>query len=67
MVIDFIRNEVIEMPNIPVVDCCGCTACYNICPKSAIKMIANDEGFLYPNIEKKLCIGCNKCERVCRL
>lgn len=28
--------------------CCSCTACANICPKEAIKMIPDEEGFLYP-------------------
>lgn len=27
-------------------DCCGCTACYNACPKKAIAMQADQEGFL---------------------
>ena len=25
--------------------CCGCTACYAVCPKSAIKMQEDEEGF----------------------
>ena len=28
-------------------DCCGCTACYAICPKSAITMQPDEEGFDY--------------------
>lgn len=31
-------------------DCCGCSACYAICPKSAIKMVEDEEGFEYPLI-----------------
>lgn len=31
-------------------DCCGCSACYAICPKSAIKMVEDEEGFEYPHI-----------------
>ena len=31
-------------------DCCGCTACYAICPKSAIEMKEDEEGFEYPQI-----------------
>ena len=48
-------------------DCCGCTACFNICPKSAITMEADFEGFLYPRIDMDLCINCDLCERVCPL
>lgn len=29
-------------------ECCGCTACYAICPKEAISMIEDEEGFEYP-------------------
>ena len=46
-------------------DCCGCTACYNICPKDAIKMEPDNEGFLYPTVDVELCIECGLCEKVC--
>lgn len=45
--------------------CTGCSACVDICPKNAVKMIQNDEGFLYPKIDEKLCIKCGKCRKVC--
>lgn len=45
--------------------CTGCTACINICPKAAIQMEADDEGFLYPDINADLCIECNLCDKVC--
>ena len=49
------------MKEIPVLyerkeDCCGCTACYAICPKSAISMQTDEEGFLYPVIDEELCV-----------
>ena len=53
------------MPKIPVDNCCGCTACYNICPKQAIQMNADQEGFLYPIVEASLCVDCGLCEKVC--
>lgn len=46
-------------------NCCGCYACYNICPKQCITMKADNEGFWYPNIDKNKCINCNLCENVC--
>lgn len=46
-------------------ECCGCKACYNICPKNCIEMRADEEGFLYPHVRKKECIHCNICEEVC--
>lgn len=45
--------------------CCGCSACFNICPKRAISMKKNDEGFLYPIIDKNKCVKCGLCEKVC--
>lgn len=46
-------------------DCCGCTACAAICPKDAIIMKEDNEGFLYPTVDKENCIDCGACERVC--
>ena len=45
--------------------CCGCTACANICPMECILMQPDEEGFLYPYINKEKCVECNKCETVC--
>ncbi len=45
--------------------CCGCTACYAICPKSAITMVEDDEGFDYPVINETKCIRCYMCVKVC--
>lgn len=45
--------------------CTGCGACYNICPKDAIHMEPDPQGFLYPVIDESSCIHCNRCEQVC--
>lgn len=45
--------------------CCGCEACVNICPKSAIEMKEDEYGVKYPNINKELCINCGMCKKVC--
>ena len=45
--------------------CCGCSACEQICPKSAITMIADREGFSYPVIDYNLCINCGLCIKTC--
>lgn len=47
------------------VDCCGCWACYNICPKKCISMDEDNEGFRYPVVEPANCIECGLCEKVC--
>lgn len=46
-------------------DCTGCFACYNICPKKAINMAEDNEGFKYPVIDSKKCINCGLCTKVC--
>ena len=47
------------------IDCCGCNACSDVCPKDAISYSIDNEGFLYPIIDKEKCIDCKECERVC--
>ncbi|MFG6391272.1 MAG: Coenzyme F420 hydrogenase/dehydrogenase, beta subunit C-terminal domain [Candidatus Amulumruptor sp.] len=46
-------------------DCCGCTACANICAHGAITMTVDAEGFAYPHIDETLCTDCGLCDRVC--
>ncbi len=45
--------------------CCGCSACANICPRNCISLQPDIEGFLYPKIESDYCIECHLCEKVC--
>lgn len=45
--------------------CCGCGACYNICPVGAIKMQENNEGFLTPIIDENKCTNCGLCLKAC--
>lgn len=46
--------------------CTGCQACKHACPKNAIDMIEDEEGFLYPQ-KNNNCIECGLCESVCPL
>lgn len=46
-------------------DCTGCASCYNICPKQAITMSPNTDGFLMPEIDNNKCIECHSCEKHC--
>lgn len=48
-------------------DCCGCWACYNVCPKHCITMVEDKEGFRYPKVNLDECIDCGVCEKVCPL
>lgn len=46
-------------------ECCGCSACANICNFNAISMKVDSEGFMYPEINQKICCHCGACEKVC--
>lgn len=46
-------------------DCCGCWACYNVCPRHCITMDADAEGFRYPTVHNTMCTDCGLCEKVC--
>jgi len=46
-------------------DCCGCHACYNICPQKCISMQTDTEGFWYPLVDIEKCTNCGLCKKVC--
>jgi len=46
-------------------NCCGCDACVDICPKKCIEMKPDALGFMYPETNKEKCINCGLCEKVC--
>lgn len=45
--------------------CVGCAACEQACPRKAIQMTEDSEGFLFPKVNPSLCTDCHLCERVC--
>lgn len=46
-------------------NCCGCSACAQACPKQCIKMIYDEEGFIYPDVDSTMCVQCGICDNVC--
>lgn len=46
-------------------NCCGCTACVQICPRGALSLWPDSEGFLYPVVDRSACVDCGLCRRVC--
>jgi coenzyme F420 hydrogenase subunit beta len=44
--------------------CCGCGACYVVCPQSCIEFVYGNR-FNYPRINLEECTGCGKCLKVC--
>lgn len=51
--------------NVSKDSCYGCSACKSVCPKQAIAMDSDDEGFRYPRIDINKCINCGRCIGVC--
>lgn len=45
--------------------CAGCSACAAICPKNAITMAEDAEGFRIPRVDKTLCVECGLCVDRC--
>lgn len=47
-------------------ECCGCTLCASICPRNAIVMIENKEGFCVPRVKMDKCNNCGLCYKACK-
>lgn len=45
--------------------CCGCGGCSVVCPRSAIIIKMDHEGFLYPHLMTESCIECGLCLKIC--
>ncbi|KAJ49019.1 formate hydrogenlyase subunit 6/NADH:ubiquinone oxidoreductase subunit I [Clostridium tetanomorphum] len=60
-------NNEIKVPVLYIdkYDCCGCSACKMVCSNEAIKMLYDNEGFLYPKVNNNKCVGCNSCIAIC--
>lgn len=46
-------------------NCCGCSACEQMCGKTAISIQPDSEGFVYPKIDLNKCVDCGMCLKVC--
>ena len=46
-------------------NCCGCSACVQICPKQCISFVEDMKGFKYPTVDRVDCVNCGSCEKVC--
>lgn len=60
------RNKINNINQMDInTECAGCRTCEKICPKQAIEMIENQEGFLIPRIDKNKCVNCGICVQKC--
>jgi len=56
------KNSTLKIKN----PCSGCSACYAICPHSAVDIKLNDDGFYEAKINEN-CSSCGMCNDVCRM
>lgn len=45
--------------------CTSCQICASVCPKEAISINLNLDGFYRPYIDKDKCVNCGICKKVC--
>ena len=56
------------MKSVSIIDrkkCFSCRSCVQICPKNAIDMQENNEGFFYPTVNESKCVDCGLCLKHC--
>lgn len=54
-----------SVDNVDARDCCSCGLCANICPKTAISMVLDEEGFYRPKVNSGKCVKCGLCVEFC--
>lgn len=55
----------IEKNDSKIHECTSCQVCSAVCPKNAISIILDDEGFYKPVVDYDLCINCGLCIKPC--
>ena len=55
------------MINIINEECTGCGVCAAICPKEAIYLAENKNGFREPVVDPKRCVECGLCKKICNV
>ena len=45
--------------------CTGCSACAAACPRDAITLVRDREGFAFPRVDPEQCVRCGICTKTC--
>ena len=53
------------LDNSAIRECTSCQMCAAVCPKNAINIYLNADGFYRPAINNSLCVDCGICAKVC--
>lgn len=46
-------------------ECTSCLVCAAVCPKHAISIGLNNDGFYRPSVDESLCVDCGICKSIC--
>ena len=58
-----LENNIVNI--VKSLDCTGCGACINVCPKQALEYSCDKYKFIVPAIDDSRCIDCGRCKDVC--
>lgn len=68
MDIRFNQSQTMSLKILHLEDTCtGCGACISSCPKHALTLSYDKEGFYYPHLDANKCISCRICEKSCHV
>lgn len=57
----------VNLPNLASPsECLGCMLCADVCPKKAITIKEDNNGYWLPYVDSSICVGCHACERKCQ-
>jgi len=45
--------------------CTGCSACAAVCPRDAVSLVRDKEGFAFPAVDSEKCVHCGLCTNTC--
>jgi len=45
--------------------CTGCSACAAVCPRDAVTLVRDREGFSFPAVDPEKCVRCGLCTETC--
>ncbi len=45
--------------------CTGCSACAAVCPRDAVALVRDKEGFAFPQVDLEKCVRCGLCSKTC--
>lgn len=60
-----LRNVLNHRSIVNIDRCCGCGACVSCCPRNAVFIVQDEEGFFKSSLNAEMCVECGICLDVC--